>query len=321
MLLSMLLTAIPEVPELFPFLEERIPGWLRSLQAISEGTERRQTDNFHGPQAAAASGTANDFERTPGTETPPSRHYIPQQQAPRTKRKRRSSSMTSTCGSICNKYRARNAISVVYDAGAQKCLEDIVNEIGKAKHLVRKAKAKAELDAIKRQPMKEDSDVDSDMDDDAVMAKVRLQRASLGSQTKTKGMVANRTEAEGILEQVDKVLEQAQDLCLSAAFQLLRDGDCSIETNNAGQRLEEVSMISRQEMFRLGEAMKRAAEVHVQELLRETEKAKREDNEIMLRTSPNVREDFNCATEIRVTEDDDEFPLAPLRLTSRLIPH
>ncbi len=66
-------------------------------------------------------------------------------------------------------------------------------------------------------------------------------------------------------------------------------------------------MISRQETFRLGEAMKRAAEVHVQELLRETEKVTREDTQIMLRTAPNVREDFNCATEIRMTEDDDEF--------------
>ena len=156
---------------------------------------------------------------------------------PSGKRKRRSSSIGSHHNCDSNAYRAQNAKIGFYDARAQKVLEVVVDEIGQAKNMIRKAKAHARIQSFGRTTRTSDEDDDDD-DDDTVMAQVRQRRR------RTSEAIISSSESSIIsvesLDRVDKHLARAQDLCMMAAYQMLRDGDCRLETHRAAEQLKDV---------------------------------------------------------------------------------
>ena len=156
------------------------------------------------------------------------------------RRKRRSSSVHSIHNSTQIKYRMPDGLIVEYDAQAQKVLLDIVNDIGRGRNLIRRARAQARTQSFckrgSQQAEESDQEADEDLDDDTVMTQVRLRRK------RTNEASSCGDEAIGNLqtcEYSDAHLGKAQDLCAAAAYQLLRDGECISEIKGAMEELED----------------------------------------------------------------------------------
>lgn len=258
--------------ECLSFLDAHVSSWINKLSNLSTGTEHRQCSGQITPLSMSPALTRRELTRNETdvtirhVEFPPMTESHAQQndaiQAVTSgKRKRRSSSTEMLHETGCNRYRAQNAKVVLYDASAQKLLENIVDGITKGKTLIRKAKAQARMCNMRRKSSSESDDEDSeDLDDDTVMAQVRLRRKRTTSNnlSSSEGSVSLVLSVEG-LDKIDKCLTKAQDLCITAAFQLLRDGDCTEETDEASEELDDVLSLVKGEFAYMAERSMRGS--------------------------------------------------------------
>lgn len=155
------------------------------------------------------------------------------------KRKRRSSSIHSL-HQPQQKYRMPEGISVEYDAQAQKILLEIVEDIGRGRNLIRRARAQARQQSFckrgSQQAQESDLEADDDLDDDTVMTQVRLRRKRTNEASMCGDEAINNLQC---CEHSDTHLHKAQDMCAGAAYQLLRDGECTLEVKRAVDELED----------------------------------------------------------------------------------
>lgn len=289
------------------FLNGRVPTWISSLSSIAEETGSRVADASPPPASYQSSNTPHfkspPLFGSPVTNDPPMQKSTMNegiQIAASAKRKRTSSSIESQRLSISNRYRAQNAKVVFYDASAQKKLEEVVEDITRVKNIIRKERSMARMRSFCRPcGSTSDGDDDDDLDDDTVMTQVRLRRRRTNE--------ANMSTSEGSstnmenLDRITKCLDCAQDMCSMAAYQLLRDGDCRIEASRAAEQLEDVWVIVKDELASNEE--------------RSMEGSCRDPSSMEKASSCIVR------PRVSVDSDDDDLPLGPIRLTSRMATH
>ena len=236
------------------FLIDRIPRWLNNISLIKCDCicpDRQYLDSRIAPDpdaplqaisfATMATATTATTTDTSTMSRPTMFMNIERAQAiENIRRKRRSSSIHSIHNSTQIKYRMPDGLIVEYDAQAQKVLLDIVNDIGRGRNLIRRARAQARTQSFckrgSQQAEESDQEADEDLDDDTVMTQVRLRRK------RTNEASSCGDEAIGNLqtcEHSDAHLGKAQDLCAAAAYQLLRDGECRSEIKGAVEELED----------------------------------------------------------------------------------
>jgi hypothetical protein len=161
------------------------------------------------------------------------------QQLQTIKRKRRSSSIYSL-HQPQQKYRMPEGLMVEYDAQAQKVFLEIVQDIDRGRKLIMRARAQARQQSFckrgSQQAQQSDLEDDDDLDDDTVMTQVRLRRKRTNEASMCGDEAINNLQC---CEHSDAHLHKAQDMCAGAAYQLLRDGECTSEIKRAVDELED----------------------------------------------------------------------------------
>ena len=247
---------MPTQYEYLLFLVDRIPLWLDKLSATkcdcicSSQPEKSATPSDTDAPLQAISFATTGTAATGGTTTTTDTGFLENSGALSTlsatrrlrhlRSKERAGSIHSIDDTLHLKYRMPDDLIVEYDAQAQKVLVEIVEEIGRGRNLIRKARAQARQHSFckkgSQQARQADLEEDDDLDDDTVMTQVRLRRKRTNEANMCGDDAIDNMQT---CDESDKHLRQAQDLCAQAAYQLLRDGECRDEIKKASEELED----------------------------------------------------------------------------------
>ena len=127
--------------------------------------------------------------------------------------------------------RNRRHLVVRYDSHAQAALEGLVRDIGGARNNIRKGR----MNHMMKYGFGMNSTI-SPSRKDPTKPVCRASRASLSTMPPHPSSAGRATPFDNI----DKLLESAQSLCETAAYQFLRNGDCSSELNQTKGQLSSV---------------------------------------------------------------------------------
>ena len=169
-----------------------------------------------------------------------------------TQRKRKAGSSVRSGASGPQKFRSRHQVVIYYDAYLQEQLEALVKSIGGARNNLRKGKLSRTaatgfpLPSLSRGPE----------DTYGMFSYGSLRTMPLPTKGPTLDPKPSRTStppANGDLPfaEVDKLLEQSQGLCETAAHQVLRDGDCALELRNVRRNFETVTSMAESSISKL----------------------------------------------------------------------
>ncbi|KAK3110466.1 hypothetical protein LTR53_015223 [Teratosphaeriaceae sp. CCFEE 6253] len=186
-------------------------------------------------------------------------------------RKRKTASVCSGDQSGPRKYRTRSMAVVYYDGDTQKRFETLVKDIGIGRNAVRKGKVGAGMTSLSRSASS-GSDHSSE-DDEATLDLSKLQYKSVRMMREDTGGGEQNVAA---FDQIDTHVEHSQSLCERAAYQVLRDGDCALELNNAKEQLLLARRVAEEELPKLEE---RSRETAKREPRREEGQGMRETSE------------------------------------------
>jgi hypothetical protein len=156
-------------------------------------------------------------------------------------RKRKFGSSIRSGASGPQKFRSKHMVVIYYDAYLQEELETLVKSIGGARNNLRKGKLSRcatrgfQLPGLCRPPDHNTYGVPPPNDNKKPpIPSIRLP-------TDSKPQLDNHTpSADEAFTNADKHLEAAQNLCETAAHQVLRDGDCTVELISVITKLESV---------------------------------------------------------------------------------
>ena len=169
-----------------------------------------------------------------------------------TQRKRKAGSLVRSGASGPQKFRSRHQVVIYYDAYIQEQLEALVKSIGGARNNLRKGKMSRTaatgfpLPSLSRGP-----------EDTYGMFSYGSPRAmpmpTKGPALDPKLSRTSTLPANGDLPfaEADKILEQSQGLCETAAHQILRDGDCALELLSVRRNLETVTSMAESSINKL----------------------------------------------------------------------
>ncbi|KAK3070320.1 hypothetical protein LTR53_010671 [Teratosphaeriaceae sp. CCFEE 6253] len=169
-------------------------------------------------------------------------------------RKRKTASVCSGDQSGPRKYRTRSMAVVYYDGDTQKRFETLVKDIGIGRNAVRKGKVGAGMTSLSRSASS-GSDHSSE-DDEATLDLSKLQYKSVRMMREDPGGGEQNAAA---FDQIDTHVEHSQSLCERAAYQILRDGDCAMELNNAKEQLLLARRVAEEELPKLEERSRETA--------------------------------------------------------------
>lgn len=174
-------------------------------------------------------------------------------------RKRKTTSILSGRVSGPSRYRSRTMVVVNYDGDIQKNFEELVRAIGTGRNMLRKAKMEAkmqELEALQESSDEEEqNDTGSDQELTVTRPNLRSRMSSMRAMAAMRrgGPIAlsgvSNTTVE-VFDKTDKMLEQAQELCEKAAHLILRDGDCRKELASARKNFETVLETAKNEVIK-----------------------------------------------------------------------
>ena len=158
----------------------------------------------------------------------------------------------------------RHNVIIEYDGHTQKVLEEIIRDIGIARNNIRRGKMSTmprtglRAGLLNRTVNLGGSQADGGDSPLAGLVAVRSARtgASLVSAAGTTSM-----GKDSPFDSADKQLELAHGLCESAAYQVLRSGDCSTELDGAEQKFKALLDIANHEVNRLAEEEKQQQEI------------------------------------------------------------
>lgn len=246
----------------------------------------------------------------------------------------RNHASTSSQPSTPARYRARASMVMVrYDGNVQKQLELLVRNIGTGRNLLRKGKMAARVQALAEL---NNSDDDESSEDD-ITAKIQYRhRTGLSAMRSRTALQAGfraspntPTIPEALFDTVDKSLEQAQALCEKVAHQVLRDGECQKELDGMRQHFEDVLDTAAKEVEK-HKARKKLEEATTVEVVPIVTTASRPISTCiqvdtkrppsMIKTIPSlpvISRDMTIEIDSE-DEDETEFILPPLRMTSRV---
>lgn len=181
-------------------------------------------------------------ESTPEVSTPTapnislleaSNKYLVQAQ-----RKRKSTTSLRSGASGPPKFRSKHKVVVYYDAHIQEQLDSLVKSIGGARNNLRKGKLSRSVNIGFQLPSLGRTSVYNSCGTPSFSGPKKLSTStSLPTDPKSQ-LASHRPTGNEAFTNADKHLEAAQNLCETAAHQVLRDGDCAIELNNVVKSLE-----------------------------------------------------------------------------------
>ena len=147
------------------------------------------------------------------------------------------------------RFRQKHAVVIYYDGHVQTSLEAMVRNISTARNNLRKGKKSRDL---MKSPMFSFNNFTSSIPDfkpPSFFNTVNINpKAGIDGPTQQPP-----ADVEKCFDLADKLLEQAQNLCETAAHQFLRDGDTSLELKNSKEKLEAAVQIATDAIAKLRE--------------------------------------------------------------------
>lgn len=183
-------------------------------------------------------------------------------------RKRKTASISSDQVSGPTAIRQKLAAVVYYDGNTQKRFEKLVRSIGLSRNAIRKGKMAAKVDSLSRTGSSGSEGSCSSGGEDDVDHKLNFKSTRPPRLT-----TFSRNDGSEVYNNVDGELEKAQSFCERAAYQVLKDGDCTLEVDHAKERFAEALRISKAEL----PGMKKRADKAVERQRRSDERRKAEE--------------------------------------------
>ncbi|KAJ5832774.1 hypothetical protein N7474_001085 [Penicillium riverlandense] len=268
----------------FTYLTNNLPAWVARVAELADhtsakhaefaetyrrhttGKTRRRknssicsihTDDNMIPIAERASPLPEAIEASTNltTESPES-----EQQRPQIGHKRRTDEAPSL--DSAERYTfvsTRHNLIIEYDGHTQKSLEEIVQDIGKARNNLRRAKISTmprtgiRSNLLGKASVINSSAVMSGKTETTGLSHVRSMRSQPGV-VGVRGTSSARQDSP--FDYADKQLELAHGLCETAAYQILRSGDCAMELDSVEEKFKMVLDTARNEVERLSEEKK-----------------------------------------------------------------
>ena len=137
-------------------------------------------------------------------------------------------------------YRTKSMIVVYYDSAIQQSFESMVKNVSSARSNLRKGRTTATFQARMASMALPSEHSDT-------LSSSKLMMPSFG---RVKEDVSEKQKYK-VYDEVDRDLEEAQNLSEKAAHQFLRDGDCNIEIGAMRKRFRAVKDLAEQEFERL----------------------------------------------------------------------
>ena len=151
-------------------------------------------------------------------------------------RKRKLGSSIRSGASGPQKFRSKHMVVIYYDAYLQGQLDTLVKATGAARNNLRKGKlSRSETRGFQLPSLARDTD--NGIPSLHGFKKSPISSTCLPTNLKTI-LLDHKPMDDAVFIDADKYLEEAQTLCETAAHQVLRDGDCTIELNNVVTKLE-----------------------------------------------------------------------------------
>ncbi|EMC91872.1 hypothetical protein BAUCODRAFT_308930 [Baudoinia panamericana UAMH 10762] len=144
-------------------------------------------------------------------------------------RKRKTASVLSDHYSSPTKYRSRGMVVVYYDGDTQKRFEALVRAISVRRNAIRKEGMGPKGNTwswVGSSSSGTSSNGEKDID-------AELSRIAYDSPVRKERLADGKGDGSKMLDKIGVHLEKAQMLCERAAHQVLRDGDCAFELNQA----------------------------------------------------------------------------------------
>jgi hypothetical protein len=297
-----------EALQCFESLLESVPTWIADLEDMLKAATEKQNEILFESQPAAdapvlfkkrskssslrshrSKDERKDSQVDDSSQSQPPRllrtqlpHMTDSDALRLSQRKRKTASVCSGDQSGPSKFRSRAMVVVYYDGEAQKKFETLVRSIGTGRNAVRKGKMGAKVDSLSRTGSSS-SEGSSSGEDRALQQFGKLGYRSTRSPRMDSRMFGKDNTVEAF-DKVDACLEKGQSLCERAAHQILRDGDCALELNNAREHLNEAIKLARAEL----PALKKRAEKAAERQKRSEERRRAEERERKNRLSDTV---------------------------------
>ncbi|KAJ5587203.1 uncharacterized protein N7459_002968 [Penicillium hispanicum] len=232
---------------------------------------QRESPNPEAVDAAEAVTTTSATKDTPA----------PTQQAGRKRGPDETSSIDSS--EHCAFVSTRHNVIIEYDGHTQKVLEDLVKEIGSARNHIRRGKMSAmprtslRAGLLNRTANFNSATAGGGESPLAGLAAVRSARTG-ASLVSAAGAGPETTAAkESPFDSTDKQLELAHGLCETAAYQVLRSGDCGTELNGVEEKFKTLLDMANNEVTRLAEEKKQQQQQQRQQQ-QESQPAEKEES-------------------------------------------
>jgi hypothetical protein len=266
-------TATMDATTSFEFLTDNLPQWIQQAQELSVHASQKHAeyvaeysrrlaftkpakprtpslDSFHSHREAPLHSSPQHLnlpsQSTPEPSTPDALHISPLEAGNKylvaqAQRKRKLSSSIRSGASGPQKFRSKHMAVIFYDAYLQEQLDGLVKSIGGARNNLRKGKLSRSATRGFQLPYVRRA---TDPNGNGVPPTNGYKRAltpPITISTEPAPQLVNPTPtADEAFANADKHLEAAQNLCETAAHQVLRDGDCSIELTSVVTKLHSV---------------------------------------------------------------------------------
>lgn len=246
--------------------------------------------------------TTSELDRSGSIESS-HRPYVPARDALRTAPRKRKAMSGSTTDPESNpvKYQSKRMTVVYYDGDLQKRFEDAVRTISISRNAMRKGKISAKIDSLS---CTGSSSGEESQDEDVITTKLE----GFPTTFRTTRILPKPDEFQAF-DKADGFLDKAQTLCERAAFQVLRDGDCTSGIKAAMTHILDAVKVGEAELPLLTQRAERAAEKR-----RKAEVEAREAetvNEDRKRHEPGFNPPSTTNLEVDVLEVDDSEDIEP----------
>ncbi|KAJ9643769.1 hypothetical protein H2204_001914 [Knufia peltigerae] len=238
----------------FVYLVENIPVWKTSAESIATRASRKhaefaaefarlvhQTKPQRKKTASVASiRTAEEEDTNEELSLPPQININPLEAGNRylyaqANKKRKAGTSIRSNASGSQQFRNKNRVVIYYDGDIQSQLTSLVKDIGIGRNNLRKGRNSLTVERGFRLPPLRAAQESPSVDN------LRSTTTIMSGKKAVEPLVLKVTDPnEAGFLQVDKELESIQTLCETAAHQILRDGDCTIELDKILSKIEAV---------------------------------------------------------------------------------
>lgn len=271
----------------FTSLLENIPGWVAEVEDILKSAAVKQEEILFANRPSTPprqdsqswslrSTRSRDLAEQAGSSIRlnllrPTLPHLTNSDALRlSQRKRKTTSVLSDQGSGPAAVRHKAATVVYYDGDVQKRLEKVVRAIGLTRNAIRKGKMSAKVDSLSRTGSSSSEGSGHSSGEEFGGHKLNY-KSSRPSPLPS----FSRNDGTEIYDNIDSQMEKAQSFCERAAYQVLKDGDCTLEVSQAKDHFAQALQMTEAEL----PALKKKADKAVERQRRSDERRRVEEEE------------------------------------------